>query len=142
MNKPFGLALHSAAGDDQGTDGVRALKHTPGPWEYRKVDYILDNRDTFEVSDGGVTPYWVAQTLTEENARLIAAAPDLLEALRKFMLCTQVGTKKEQDAWFEKGRQAICKARGEFTVPRSANAGQSQPTNDRTEERQQQGESK
>lgn len=25
----FGLALHSVAGDDQGTDGVRALKHTP-----------------------------------------------------------------------------------------------------------------
>ena len=49
-------------------------KHTPGPW-------VISGRSTINAGRGG----WVAsvsQSNREANARLIAAAPELLEALR------------------------------------------------------------
>lgn len=55
------------------------MNHTPGPWKVGKfVDYLSDS-GTIEISDEH-GPHWVAHALTEDNARLIAAAPDLLEA--------------------------------------------------------------
>jgi hypothetical protein len=58
-------------------------KHTPGPW-YAK--YIGDRKPigsneligVYQVNDG---TRLIAEPLSEANARLIAAAPDLLEAL-------------------------------------------------------------
>ena len=55
-------------------------KHTPGPWKVRNQYWIVG-------PDGGSickTEYadGIAVKSREENARLIAAAPDLLEALR------------------------------------------------------------
>lgn len=53
-------------------------KHTPGPWEYDGPPHNIivwsspENRICFMTSDGP----------TEANARLIAAAPDLLAALK------------------------------------------------------------
>ena len=51
-------------------------KHTPGPWE-AVSDHDWHSGWKFGVA--GVVP--VNHTITEANARLIAAAPDLLEAL-------------------------------------------------------------
>ena len=46
--------------------------HTPGPWDY---DIILDIcTESNDLSEGG------NQSVDEANARLIAAAPELLEA--------------------------------------------------------------
>lgn len=65
-------------------------KHTPGPWKPWMTGF--DNQ-SFAIGPNGKTP--IAKTLggnketNEANARLIAAAPDLLEAL------------KECAAWFE-----------------------------------------
>jgi hypothetical protein len=60
-------------------------KFTPGPWELRpkRVDYLVDNNDggSFEISRAD-HKYWIAHALTPENARLIAAAPELYEAAR------------------------------------------------------------
>lgn len=63
-------------------------KHTPGPWEVKSVD-----KQTWQIgtADFGsiVTlhdPYRASIRMTAEmeaDARLIAAAPDLLEALKK-----------------------------------------------------------
>jgi hypothetical protein len=51
-------------------------KHTPGPWEYRgkpEIGYIV-----FRTWDTPTAGY----VHTEGDARLIAAAPDMLEALK------------------------------------------------------------
>jgi hypothetical protein len=70
-------------------------KHTPGPWAFSKSDMFGDLR--FYVAQSDAAPYTpnfsdvttlIAETVPSErqyiqeaNARLIAAAPELLEAL-------------------------------------------------------------
>ena len=53
-------------------------KHTPGPWEIREVDGL------FAIAHSGG---WILESDDEQqdraDAKLIAAAPDLLEALRE-----------------------------------------------------------
>lgn len=56
------------------------MSHTPGPWT---LDRYRDNRD-FVIVDAErnvITESDCAGTHAEENARLIAAAPELLAAL-------------------------------------------------------------
>lgn len=61
-------------------------KHTPGPWEFDGPHHNIivwsspNNRICFMTSDGP----------TEANARLIAAAPDLLEALKNIVNSIEV----------------------------------------------------
>lgn len=71
--------------------------HTPGPWTFSRWDELGDSR--FYVAQADNAPYTpdysdvatlIAETVSTEglkiqeaNARLIAAAPDLLEALEK-----------------------------------------------------------
>ncbi len=61
------------------------MKHTPGPWKVGFEDgsgptYITDSNDQSVVS--GATDDWgvIQGVLKPEDARLIAAAPELLEA--------------------------------------------------------------
>jgi hypothetical protein len=69
-----------------------STQHTPGPWVARQT---FSNRWDIEVLREGLVPLTIGHVstavlgvgthradLTEANARLIAAAPDLLEALR------------------------------------------------------------
>lgn len=93
-------------------------KHTPGPWT---VDGNVIRGD--EKSNGSVSvacildvayPYgrWAGES-AQANARLIAAAPDLLEAAelcRKYMYEHASNT---QDNAFDKLCAAIAKATGE-----------------------------
>lgn len=110
-------------------------KHTPGPWTYseafnvpvgpgdlpEKAPTVWLNRDT--VMDGIRIQF--ASSVPRErifaDAALIAAAPDLLEALEGILelatglvpydsVCRIIG---------EKARAAIAKARGEAGVPMS-----------------------
>jgi hypothetical protein len=58
------------------------LQHTSGPWKYT----ISKNSGRHQISDakcgGQVCAIWSrGKDITEANARLIAAAPDMLEAL-------------------------------------------------------------
>lgn len=52
-------------------------KHTPGPWQYKRTSGF----------DYGSTAYWVPGICVnidkEANARLIAAAPDLLAVVKE-----------------------------------------------------------
>lgn len=63
-------------------------EHTPGPWLTEPGDTIICIRSTAEhgshrIADVGALPYWKKFTgIDEANARLIAAAPDLLDAIR------------------------------------------------------------
>lgn len=78
------------------------MTHTPGPWRY--FDPTGDNTRTsetyFEVAAGsGYTPEGFNLTgfVNEADARLCAAAPDLLAALRlveAFLSDNRIGTSK------------------------------------------------
>ncbi len=88
----------------------RPIEHTPGPWEYEGTD--LRSHFPFAVKAGAdpvakVEDFGTSGT-PEANARLIAAAPELLE------VCEM--TLPYFDADSERGiavAQAIAKAKGE-----------------------------
>ncbi len=99
-------------------------KHTPGPWRIKQSD----SGHWFVVSGGTGNP--IAQTLRkvwrtedEANARLIAAAPDLLAALEKlaqyadtcelFLRETHPGKADALGKRVSCARAAIAKAKGE-----------------------------
>lgn len=75
-------------------------KHTPGPWkvfdygEYPGIDSCTEPRRAIVVySDDDDEPCGVCGETKEEriaNARLIAAAPDMLEALKAAIDCRMV----------------------------------------------------
>lgn len=77
-------------------------KHTPGPWTVNGGDDVwIGNRTCVHIGD-------------EDDARLIAAAPDLLEVL-KSLLDMDISYRRGpvvQEA-VEKARAAIAKATGE-----------------------------
>jgi hypothetical protein len=110
-------------------------KHTPGPWEYRPTKYhdwgtvcvdgfvlcqarepktVMDAEFLNEHRRNGTDPW-------EANARLIAAAPDLLEALEAMLSHTNGWDEAQlRKRWGEQvvaeilaARAAIAKAKGE-----------------------------
>lgn len=94
-------------------------KHTPGPWEVRTIDNSLGSVDTV----GGVVTVAQAQEVSvadrnlgsperKANARLIAAAPDLLEALQSLVACITSTRGPNADAALHASRLAILKATG------------------------------
>ena len=85
--------------------------HTPGPWEV-----MIDDAgfiDFYRIDANGET---VGEALLgEADARLIAAAPDLLAALQALVVLDD-GNRSELWCWseeFEAARAAIAKATGE-----------------------------
>lgn len=97
----------------------QTAQHTPGAWEAKRD---LARNYGFDItSDNGRKI--IAETIGgehEANARLIAAAPDLLDALeRLFENCAMVHNRwgdncnqKEADAAIATARAAIAKAKG------------------------------
>jgi len=94
-------------------------KHTPGPWYFRAAiqegQFVVRDRG----SSGGFADIarvkgdkrsTLAQA--EANARLMSAAPDLLDALETAPVNGLGWTDEELDAWLVKARSAIDKARG------------------------------
>jgi hypothetical protein len=83
--------------------------HTPAPWKFDGIHYIFA-----ETPNG---PQMVAETRgtgwgapQEENGALIAAAPELLEALKSFPGFTDDATIG--DPWIERVRELIARAEG------------------------------
>ena len=74
-------------------------KHTPGPWKVDEWNYstatpphkdlVVLNSEmklaTVDWDEGNDNPYTVQEQTAKANARLIAAAPDMLAALRGLM---------------------------------------------------------
>ena len=91
-------------------------KHTPGPWEVVELVDGYDIRSPESrcriATASDPEAVWGA-VLREEDACLIAAAPDLLEALEKLVSLIDAGegtwTLEEQ----QKARAAIAKAKGQ-----------------------------
>ena len=87
-------------------------KHTPGPWEYRWNGHYFD---VGILTRESIVPIFPAvcigvQAGLEANARLIAAAPELLEALKDIVEWTELGDYEE--SFLAKARAAISKAEG------------------------------
>lgn len=63
-------------------------KPTPGPWEVkqRANGTVCVGRVGLSIADGGVTDTWAQKPA---DARLIAAAPDMLEALKAALSVVQ-----------------------------------------------------
>jgi TPP-dependent trihydroxycyclohexane-1,2-dione (THcHDO) dehydratase len=100
-------------------------KHTPGPWTVaadpdseNDVYYAVFAED--EISDARFEDDFIAVTNlnhanNEANARLIASAPELLEALRTALKGWEVEFEylaKRTPEWVTQARAAIAKATG------------------------------
>lgn len=103
-------------------------KHTPGPWELEFRDYAPDSvvvrmthangkRHRYLIAGWAETngsEGWLADAeAMSANARLIAAAPELLEALTDLVLChSDGGFVKPGGAVLANARAAIASATG------------------------------
>ena len=93
-------------------------KHTPGPWTANKP--TRDNGRA-EIHAGCMLVAqafnWMLDAEGDEqcwaDARLIAAAPDLLEALKEIVDAADGAGWEQLDPSFKKARAAIAKATGE-----------------------------
>lgn len=98
-------------------------KHTPGPWT---VDGPPYNQIVWSSAENRVCFLAHSNGLDDErdiaNGRLIAAAPDLLEALTRLTIDCIIAGLHEQagfDCWIEMAKKAIAKAEGRFVTPSS-----------------------
>jgi hypothetical protein len=82
------------------------MRHTPGPW---RTDRPYDAPSIYVIAGEGATLTRVASVRDahKANARLIAAAPELLEALQGLVLALPAGWSMQA------ARAAIAKATGE-----------------------------
>lgn len=99
-------------------------KHTPGPWEWvvhGEYGYsALTNSVNSEVlatggfNDGDYPVTWMGEEMSDADAHLIAAAPELLAALAEALNAQGVAVQDydAQFGWMDKARAAIAKARG------------------------------
>ena len=89
-------------------------KHTPGPWVvYDDSNDGKTNR--IEIAARGKTVARIYHSVPAEdlpNARLIAAAPDLLEALKDTLQLLEVYCEDFEEATRKQARAAIAKAEG------------------------------
>ena len=98
-------------------------KHTPGPWEYSAdwseydsihTEFSLDAGDTNIISGCGCCG---SPTISSEaDARLIAAAPELLEALEAFIFIDYRSWDADAQTKWEACYAAITKAKGEVML--------------------------
>lgn len=87
--------------------------HTPGPWEYVPW-HIAEGNSQVRAPEG----WLICEASSDSNARLIAAAPDLLEVLKDYRrrcLCkyeNSVPTKVDACFTCQQAERAIAKAEG------------------------------
>lgn len=91
-------------------------KHTPGPWI---VENEMDNGDIAicNKSESEIIAFVCGDDKKAKlDARLIAAAPELLEALRRLVIDAKLTGLDRQAGWdsfFAQAREAIAKATGD-----------------------------
>jgi hypothetical protein len=105
------------------TTGDFMSKHTPGPWKVKAgTNAVLAGRKQIcsHVNAASALPVNMLedQEIAQANARLIAAAPDLLEAMQALfgadmVYCMMGDGKDDQIEAIAKARAAIFKATGE-----------------------------
>lgn len=95
-------------------------KHTPGPWRINGNNmfrWIVADSEVFthsgDVNRSAYGGNMVCESVHKANARLIAAAPELLEALKEIVDAADGAGWEQLDPSFKKARAAIAKATGE-----------------------------
>jgi hypothetical protein len=91
--------------------------HTPGPWGRHNGIIALIDENNIRTKRIARVDYRMGPDEREANARLIVAAPDLLEALDKLLTLTvfELGSNADREPWkrnIERSRAAIAKAEG------------------------------
>ncbi len=95
------------------------MKHTKGPWRTRANGEVItidgDVDGAFycgiaQINPGGYSDKGTPNKLDRANARLIAAAPDLLDACKELKELEQPGSARLLG--FAKAQAAIAKAEG------------------------------
>lgn len=102
-------------------------KHTPGPWKIRK-GFDEGTKEIYFPNPKIKKPFYPTELCVvaaegsegKSNARLIAAAPDLLEALKGMlgawnMICDASGWERDHIQQQKDAVAAIAKATGEST---------------------------
>lgn len=94
-------------------------KHTQGPWKFFQVWKVIEVQA--ESAEKPPIVHWMGfddcfRSLEEHeaNARLIAAAPELLEALERLVYFaeSQYFEIKNIQPWYQQTREIIAKAKG------------------------------
>ena len=94
---------------------MKEFKGTPGEWKYT-VRNVNEMMTTFHGVTIGDTYIEAATRNEREDARLIAAAPDLLEVMQEVIEQWKVEHDEKgepQPLWVKNGLRAISKALGE-----------------------------
>jgi hypothetical protein len=93
------------------TKEIEMTQHTPGPWTFHR-ESSCDRGDSYGVR-APAPHHWVIPTLNinPADARLIAAAPELLEALKNLLESHYNGNIINADC--TEAEAAIAKATGE-----------------------------
>jgi hypothetical protein len=89
-----------------------STKHTPGPWV---IGTRKDGSRWFSIGDPAKGPHYQSDIFcSDADARLIAAAPDLLEALSELERAVRIlpPDMDEPDSPLAQARAAIAKALG------------------------------
>lgn len=90
----------------QNSGGGAMSKHTPGPWAVQRERYVVATSARAFIATVNV-PCIIPSEVASANARLIAAAPDLLEALRKIAECRHYSVDEgENMQWAIEGFRA------------------------------------
>ena len=92
-------------------------KHTPGPWFVdHKSPFLVragDDIDGRHIAHIGPANYTPRFDVDEQNARLISAAPDLLEALEDMLSSLKVLGVSGLDAEIKNATAVVARAKGE-----------------------------
>ncbi len=103
---------------------MKPMKHTPGPWIVG-TNAILGgksgNRAVVICQTSGED--WKRFVYGEANARLIAAAPDLLEAAKHYSVCEVPDEVRHRCAGCQTAEKAITNAEGGYPEPNTQKRG-------------------
>ena len=91
-------------------------QHTPGPWAYIVPDgYVVRHPQIYSDFGPVANATWLGENKLDQlnsNARLITAAPDLLEALEEIVSAADGDGWNQLDGNLRKARAASAKATG------------------------------
>lgn len=108
--------LAVSRGTDEDSKATRESAHTPGPWGIDLDDDWVDIHDSEDdlIARMWMHPYPRNLQDIEDNARLIAAAPELLDAVERLEAGVRLWTSRGvSDEDMKAAQAAIAKAKGE-----------------------------
>lgn len=92
-------------------------RFTPGPWRLGRVGSVVSDSPVEGMGGSDAIEYYgghcVCESVVEPNAHLIAAAPDLYDALRSLLLSLNDVLSPDFSRALENSHAVLAKARGE-----------------------------